>query len=588
MYTNLSNVNPGMRLLTATVTIVAVLALQVGCSRESDAPASPSQPDLIVYNADIHTSDSTSPGAEAFAVSEGKFVAIGTSGEIRKLAGPDTQLVDASGVTIIPGLIDGHTHLVSGSGLAVGVDLSGIEDKNEWLQLIRDKSRMLKDGDWILGGAWDHNLSDGVLPTKELLDSVAPDNPVLLRDIDGHSAWANSLAIELAGIGADSTVPPGGEIMVDADTGEPTGIFLESAGYLFRDAPGLNDARDPVAGITAAVELANSLGITGVHDMSGEHDAFLSVLDNGDLTLRVWQGSFTRRVEGETPAQVFERLGQEKARVAKHVETSGFREKSGPLLEIAYAKFMVDGVLSTYTALMKEPYADNPTAHAEPFVSREELQEMVSAAHAAGFPVAIHAIGDEAVSWVLDAFAASPGARGMLPDRVEHIEVVTPDDIRRFEALGVVASMQPNHATCCVGNYVIDRIGRQRLPNAYAWRSMLDNEVPLVLGSDWPTSPLDPLIQIGNAMQRETRIDGVVRAWDENQTLGFGEALHSYTQAGADMTSWSDRIGSISVGKWADFVLLDARLPDPVPTDIADRQVAATYFAGRQVYPKQQ
>ena len=171
-------------------------------------------------------------------------------------------------------------------------------------------------------------------------------------------------------------------------------------------------------------------------------------------------------------------------------------------------------------------------------------------------------------------------------DRIEHMEVVIPEDVGRFKELGVAASMQPHHATCCVGNYVIDRIGRDRIPAAYAWRKMRDNGVPLVLGSDWPTSPLSPLIQIADTIHRESRIDGVVRPWDEGNTLTFEEALFGYTQAAANMTSWSDDIGSITIGKWADFVILDEKLPANVNRSLENRQVTATYLAGKRVFPE--
>ncbi len=385
--------------------LIAAFSL-VACSAEKGHPPSP---DLIVTNADIVTNDLTTPQAQAFAVLNGKFIAIGNNDGIQAMAGKDTMIIDAAGVTVVPGLIDGHTHLIGGSGLAVGVDLSEIEDKSEWLRIIRDKALSLPEGAWILGGAWDHNLSDGVLPTKEMLDSVAPDHPILLRDIDGHSAWANSLAIEIAGIGAESTVPQGGKILVDPQSGEPTGIFLEGAARLFGDAPGMREASDPVAGLKAAIALANSLGITGAHDMSGNLDAFLSVLDDGDLTMRIWQGGFAR---GATPAEAFGQLTAERDRVRQAVAANPQTSTMGPMLEIGYTKMMVDGVLSTRTALMKEPYSDDPGAEAVPFVSFEELSSMIAAAHAAGFPVAVHAIGDEGVSWVLDAFAASPRPPG--------------------------------------------------------------------------------------------------------------------------------------------------------------------------------
>lgn len=568
--------------------LIAALVPLISCTPPSQQEL---HPDLIVINADVRTVDPDVPSAEAFAVTDGRFVAIGSNLEIRALAGNPTETIDAGGVTVIPGLIDGHTHLVSGSSLAVGVDLTDIEDKDEWLRIIREKAEDLPGGAWILGGAWNHNLSDGVLPTKEMLDAVAPENPVLLRDIDGHTSWANSFAIELAGVTADSPVPSGGHIMVDEASGEPTGIFLESASVLFADAPGMAEATDTAAGIRAAVELANSLGITSVHDMSvggGSNtiDAFLTALDAGDLTLRIWQGLRPPRVTDESPDAIYAAMASERERVRAHVAAGDRATATGPVFDVGYTKLIIDGVLSTHTALMKEPYSDNPDAIAEPFVTKDRLNALIAAAHEYDFPVAVHAIGDEGVSWVLDGFEQSPRSDHAPMDRIEHIEVVTPDDVIRFNSLGVAASMQPHHATCCVGDYVIDRIGRDRLPNAYVWRSMLDNDVPLVLGSDWSTSPLNPLVQIADTIHRETRIDGVVRPWDENATLTFDEALYGYTQAGANMTTWADQIGSITVGKWADFVILDERLPDDVGREIEDRQVTATYLAGRNVFPQ--
>jgi predicted amidohydrolase YtcJ len=561
------------KFLTGVFACLIALLLSA-CSRQPDAVHEAAGPDLIVINADVRTVDPAVPDATAFAISEGKFVAVGETIAIQESARDNTEVIDAGGVTVIPGLIDGHTHLVSGSGLAVGVDLSEIEDKDEWLRIIRDKVQGLSDGDWVLGGAWDHNLSDGILPTKEMLDSVAPDHPVLLRDIDGHTSWANSLAIELAGISADSPVPPGGEIVLDPESGEPSGIFKEGAAGLFRDAPGMAEATDTKTGIKAAVTLANSLGITAVHDMSNSFDEYLSVLDDGDLTIRVWQGARPTRNSDAEPADIFAEMAAERGRVRQHVAANVQSESMGPLFDIGYTKLIIDGVLSTHTALMKAPYSDKPDVEAEPFVTKDTLNALIAAAHDNEFPVAVHAIGDEGVSWVLDGFAESPTPPGVLGDRIEHIEVVTPDDVERFESLGITASMQP------------DRVGRDRLSDAYVWRQMLDTDVPLVLGSDWPTSPFNPLIQMADTIHRETRIDGVVRPWDEGNSLTFEEALHGYTQAGASMTSWADEIGSITVGKWADFVILDERLPANVDRALEDRQVTATYLAGQRVYPK--
>jgi predicted amidohydrolase YtcJ len=232
----------------------------------------------------------------------------------------------------------------SGSELAVGVDLSEIEDKDEWLRIVRDKAQSLSDGEWILGGAWDHNLSDGILPERGMLDAVAPENPVLLRDIDGHTSWANSLAIELAGLTADSPVPPGGEIMVDPASGE--------------------------AGIKAAVKLANSLGITAVHDMSANFDEFLSVLDDGELTLRVWQGARPERGSDTDPAEIFADMARERDRVRQHVAAHEQTESMGTLFDIGYTKLIIDGVLSTHTAL------HNLFWHAQPLLALRPAREM--------------------------------------------------------------------------------------------------------------------------------------------------------------------------------------------------------------------
>lgn len=567
------------RVLAAFSCFTAVVL--AGCSSPADESR---RPDLIVINADVRTVDPAAATAQAFAVTGGRFSAVGTNEDIHELAGEATTVIDAGGVTVLPGLVDGHTHLLGGAGLAVGVDLSGIEDKQEWLRIVRRKADRLPEGEWILGGGWDHNLSDGVLPTREMLDEVAPAHPVLLDDIDGHSAWANSLAIELAGITARSAAPAGGEIVVDPETGEPSGIFKETAGRLFNDAPGLGEATDPVAGLTAAVALANSLGLTTVHDMSGNSDAFLALLDDGKLTLRVWQGIRPAGGDERAPAEIYAGLAAERARVRERVAADPRVAGAGPLFEIGYTKLIIDGVLSTHTALMQAPYTDEPAADPVPFVPKDRLNALIAAAHDHGFPVAVHAIGDEGVSWVLDGFAASPAAVGGPPDRIEHVEVVTPGDVERFRHQGVAASMQPHHATCCVGNYVIERIGRERLDNAYNWRAMLDHGVALVLGSDWPTSPFNPLVQLADTLHRETRIDGVVRPWDEGRTLTFDEALYAYTQAGANMTAWGDEIGSISPGKWADFVMLDERLAEPVDRSIESRRVTQTWLAGRRVF----
>ena len=561
--------------------VLPILFFLSACSPTTDLNLN--KANLVIINADIYTSDKKQPRAQALAIKNGKFTIVGFNDEIETAIGQDTKIIDAGNATVIPGLIDGHTHLVGGGSLATGVDLTDIPEKKEWIKIIAEKAATLPEGSWILGGRWNHNLSDGILPTKEMLDTVTPKHPVFLSDIDGHTSWANSEAIKLAGITIESPVPQGGEIVIDQNTGEPSGIFKERANRLFQNAKGIREASDAKKGMRAAIKLANSLGITSMHDMSGFHDEFLEILKQGDLSLRVWQGHYKSISDERKDA--FQLLSEEREHIRKNITDIGITDTMGPLFDIGYVKLMIDGVLSTRTALLNEPYSDDPMVNPQAFISNEALTQKISSAHEYGFPVAVHAIGDKGVSLVLDAFSKATPNTGALPDRIEHIELVLPEDIERFASLGGIASMQPHHATCCVGDYVIDRIGLKRLPYAYAWRSMLDQGVSLVLGTDWSTSPLNPFIQIADTIHRETRINGIETPWDEDNNLTFEEALYSYTQAGANVTSWADQIGSISIGKWADFVILDRKLPKEVGREIESATVKATYLAGQQVYP---
>lgn len=557
----------------------AAAAAEPGIGPSTDAPTA----DLIIHNAEVFTVDPILPRATAVAVRDGRIIAVGNDESVAAYDGPDTERLDAAHRTLIPGFVDSHIHLRSGAGLATGVDLSEIADKEQWLQRIAVVAAATPKDNWILGGAWDHNLGNGELPTAAMLDAVAPEHPVLLRDIDGHSAWANSRAMRLAGISAASPVPAGGEILLDA-AGQPTGIFLEGAMGLFSRAPGMREATDPVAGLRAASTLANSHGITTVHDMSGEHDAYLTLARAGELTLRVWQGAFVSRRLDRSPALQIQAVARERERIRQAIEAISVPATRGPQFELGFTKFMIDGVLSTRTAMLTEPYADAPAVQAGPFIERNDLMALVAAAVAAEFAVATHAIGDAAVDLVLDVYEAHPAAAGRPGHRIEHIEVLLPGAVERFKSLGVAASMQPHHATCCVGNYVFDRLGPERMRYAYAWGDFAKADVPLLLSADWPTSPLSPLVQIADAMQRTTVISGKEQTWDQRQNLSFAEALRAYTQTGATYAGWGDAVGSISVGKWADLVLLDGRLEPTDAQTVRSAAVERTWLGGRPIY----
>jgi predicted amidohydrolase YtcJ len=544
-------------------------------------------PDLIVVNGDIYTVDPGAPRVEAFAVENGKFTAVGSNAEIRALANADTRVIDTGGRTVTPGFIDGHSHVSGNAPVVAGVDLSYVADKDDWLRLIEAADERLPDGEWMTGGYWDHTLSDGEYPNREMLDDVVPDRPIFLNHIDGHYAWVNSLALELAGVTAETPVPAGGEIVVDPETGEATGILLEGAQGLVRKIIPERSDQQRRAGLATMEKYANSFGVTGLHQM-GELDNYLYIVENGDPTLRIWYGERGPRESGGDYSIAVKDILATKAEIATRVNATGKEQASGPLLTVGYVKLINDGVLSAQTAVLMEGYWDREGWKGEYITEPQDLALQVKNVTAAGLPVAIHSIGDAAVRASLDAFEAAQLNVVPYPNRIEHIELVHPDDIPRFKALGVAASMQPNHATNAIG-YVPTRVGQHRETRAYVWKSMLDAGVPLVFGADYPTSPLNPLVQIADAMFRESPFgfnDG--KPWHPEQAVRFDQALHAYTQAGADMTAWKDLVGSITAGKWADFVVLDGKVPVPMNDDFRKLAVDATYFAGREVYSKPQ
>ncbi len=539
--------------------------------------------DLIVVNGDVFTVNPAAPKAQAFAVENGKFSAVGTNAEIRALADGDTAIIDAAGKTVTPGFVDGHSHVSGDSPVVAGVDLSYITDKDEWLRLIEEADQRLPDGEWLTGGGWDHTVIDGVYPTKQMLDEVVPDRPILLSHIDGHYGWANSLAFEMAGVTAETPAPPGGEIVVDPESGQMTGILLEGAQGLVRRVIPARSDQQRRAGLAEMSRYANSFGVTGMHQMGGLED-YLYIVENGDPTLRVWYGHRGPRGEVSNFEASVETILALKARTAARVQDTGKESEIGPLLRVGFVKLMNDGVLSAHTAVLMEGYRDREGWKGEYITSPQDLNMQVDKLTAAGLPVAIHSIGDAAVRASLDAFEAAKDNVVPFPNRIEHLELVEASDVLRFGKLGVVASMQPNHGTNSIG-YVPERVGAHREDRAYVWKSMLNAGVPLVFGADYPTSPLNPLVQIADAIFRESPFGfNGGRPWHPEQALSFEEALHAYTQAGADITPWKDQIGSITVGKWADFVVLDGTVPAPMHERFRTIGVDATYFAGRKVY----
>ena len=535
-------------------------------------------PDVIVINADVRTSDKSNGRASAFAVKDSKFIAVGNTEGILSMAGDSTKIIDANGNTVVPGFIDSHTHLSSGAKIVTGINLSEIREKAVWLEMIKERVKTMQPGEWLLGGRWDYTFENKGYPTRWELDAVAPNNPVALSDIDGHSMWVNTMAIELSGIEADSEVPMGGQIVLNEER-VPTGILLEGAMELvWQNESYVRDsdlARDEIEQV---IDYATSLGITSVHDMSSriELNKYKELASDQKLNLRIFWGEHSKfSQEDDSTNQnnlIYQLIDQYKVH----------DDEFGPMIEYGFIKYVIDGVLSTHTAALVDPYTDRPDVIGEPFYIQNELNFLVKRANSLGMPVAIHAIGDRGVQMALNAFEFSDHLN--LANRVEHVEVIQPGTVERFRKLRVTASMQPNHGTGVIGKYITPRIGTEREKFAYVWNDFLKGGVRLALSSDFATSPFSPLVQLFDAVFRESPSGLYDGAWYPEQRISFDEALYAYTQIGADLSGWGEEIGSITKGKWADFVILDQRLNDPVGRELKDTLVLSTFFAGKEGY----
>jgi len=533
--------------------------------------------DAIVVNADVRTCDPAKPRAEAFAIKNGKFMAVGSTEFIESLGG--ARRIDLRGATVLPGIIDAHTHLVFGVELAMGVDLFEVAHKSAWLAAIAKTAKTLPANSWLFGGRWDLTILKGEtqeLPSLEDVDAATGDVPMVLRDIDFHSLWLNSAAMRAIGVDKHTAAPEGGEIVRDSK-GNLTGEFKETATSMVEDHAAFRAAhRLTPAGLRNVFAHFNSVGITAVHDMCPDFDLWEEVLaENEPIPLRLWFGLMLLSPDQRQQADFPWLYTQKKA------ELSALAKRNGHSFEFGYIKFMVDGTLANYTAALEEAYSDRCVDHfrGEPITQQDELSRLVAAANTAGFPVSVHAIGDRGVKMALSAFEASP-TKPEFPNRIEHIESIKPEDLPRFSAAGVVASVQPNHAIA--GEYQEARLGPERLPLSYAWQTLLSSGARVVLGSDWPTALETPVSQLNSAVLRRKR----GRAWYVQNALSFDEALYAYTQAPADMCGWGSDIGSISARKSADFVVLPAQLTDLDAQKFEEWHVAETWIGGKCVYSK--
>jgi predicted amidohydrolase YtcJ len=528
-------------------------------------------PDLLIVNATIRTLDTNRPLAEALAVHGNRIAALGTTAELRSLAGPQTKVIDAGGRLVLPGFNDSHVHFISGGAQLASVDLRDAKTQVEFAERIRKFAATLPKGRWITGGDWDHEHWPGApLPTKELIDRHTPDTPVFVSRLDGHMALANSLALKLAGITRATPDPKGGLIVRDAQ-GEPAGVLKDAAmSLVYARIPPATRA-EKLQHTRAATDHAASLGVTSVQDMSGGADSgvFQELLERGELKTRVY---------AMFPLTQWEKL-----------RSVGVRAAFGSdWLRLGGLKAFSDGSLGSTTALFFDPYLDSPNTKglpADEMFPEGAMLQRVRDADRAGLQVMIHAIGDRANDQMLSVFEQVTRENGAADRRfrIEHAQHLRRADIARFAAGRVIASMQPYHAIDD-GRWAEKRIGHERCRGTYAFRWLLDAGALLAFGSDWNVAPLNPLEGIYAAVTRRTLDGKHPGGWIPEQKITVEEAVRAYT-VGSAHAEFAERVkGTLTVGKLADLVLLDRDIFKADPVEIQRTRVLLTVVDGRIVH----
>ncbi len=548
-----------------------MLKLVVSLFIAAAAAAAP-QADVAFVNGRFYTVDRANPRAEAVAVLHGRIVAAGNAAAVKPWIGPATRVIDLAGKFALPGFIDDHTHFTSGGFQLLGVDLRPARSQREFADRLRQHAAKLTKGEWITGGDWDDQAwTPPELPRKELIDTVTPANPVLVSRYDGHMALANSLALKLAGITRATKDVPGGTIVRDPATGEPTGMLKDAAmGLVYRVIPPPADEQ-LLRATRAALAEARRVGLTSIQDMSDERDlwAYQALLERGELTARFYC---------RTPLPRW----REVARV-------GLRANfGGDWIRIGSLKGFMDGSLGSTTAVFFEPYTDAPNTSGifnSMAIPLEKMEKMIVEADRAGLQLSIHAIGDRANSVLLDMFEKAVAQNGPRDRRfrIEHAQHIHPRDFARFAKLGVIASVQPYHAIDD-GRWADKRIGPERSKTTYAFRTFIDSGVKLAFGSDWSVAPLDPLLGIYAAVTRATLDDKRPTGWVPEQKINVAEAIAGYTTGAAYAAFEENQKGSLTPGKLADIVVLSDDLFAIPPERIRDVKVMMTIVGGRVVY----
>ena len=559
-------------LIVAAFVAVALTGEQAYAQRASAPPrATAPRPDLVIVNARIYTVDNARPMASALAVRDGRIVFVGSDAEARVLARNTTRVVDLRGRIVIPGMVDAHAHLLGLATSLRNVLLAGSSSYDEVIRRVTERTRATKPGEWVQGRGWDQNIwPDKNFPTHEPLSRATPNNPVVLGRVDGHAILANAMAMRLAGITSATKDPEGGKI-VRLPNGDPSGVFVDNAtGLVSSKIPSASDAtlRDATL---AAIAHANRWGLTGIHD-AGEPRRAIEIFES-----LARQGRFNLR----NYVMVSDNAGD-----IRHYTSRGPRNGLyGGRIWVRAIKAYADGAMGSRGAALLAAYSDDPGNVGLLVSQPAHLQQIAELGLRTGFQVSIHAIGDRGNRVALDAFAAALRAvpRADHRFRIEHAQLISPPDIPRFSQLGVIPSMQGSHQTSDM-RWAETRVGPQRIRGAYAWRALLNTGVVIPNGSDFPVEHVNPLISFHAAVTRQDATNWPAGGWYPDQVMTRDEALRSMTIWPAYAAFQEKEMGSLTPGKYADFVVLDRDIMQVAPTEILGTRVLATYLGGKIVY----
>jgi hypothetical protein len=542
------------------------------CNRHRSAPA-----DVVLIHGRIYTVNPKEPWAQALAVRDGEIIAVGSDRTIAGFQGSATKVIDAKRHMVLPGFIDAHAHVGAGAAQLDQIAFNDAVTLDDFQKKIKDYAVAHPDKKWIQGMGWYYSVfGKNGTPHKRFIDEVIPDRPVFVSAYDGHSSLANSKALQAAGITRKTPDPPGGIIVRDPATGEPTGFLKEAAGSLMMRNIPQPTREEELDRLKKAIRYASSLGLTRIISAGADAERvelFDEIRQKGDLTVRLCMARFVMPPISPEVIKVLE---------------DNRKKYSDDWIDLAPVKFLLDGVIEARTAAMLEPYANDPGNRGQLYFDADGYKEAVMQLDRLGFQIFTHAIGNRAIRLALDAYEAAHKANGRTDagHKIEHIEVPSAEDIPRFGKLGVIASMQPLHAT--PNENVLDvwagSVGPERAQRAWPWRDILAGGAGLCFGSDWPVVTLNPWPAVQMLLTGETPEGTPAGGWHPNQRLTLEQAIHGYTLGGAFAAKREKTEGSIEAGKLADGIIISQDLFGIAPNQIGKTKAMMTMVGGKIVY----